>query len=119
MYEETLSAEQKNLTQATLIDVTSTHTESNEQLDGSSLLGGELVWIPLSFMMIWTLVVLICSDAWKVAREGMLTVRTFQQVPCKNCRFFSNNAYIKCAVQPSIVLTKQAMGCSDYHSYTE
>ncbi|MBE9047537.1 hypothetical protein IQ255_24565 [Pleurocapsales cyanobacterium LEGE 10410] len=37
------------------------------------------------------------------------------QVPCQNCKFFAeNNQYLKCAVRPDVVLTKQAINCSDY-----
>ena len=41
-------------------------------------------------------------------------VKNLQKVPCNNCIFFSDNLYLKCAVQPSIVLTNKAMKCSDY-----
>jgi hypothetical protein len=34
---------------------------------------------------------------------------------CERCRFFSNNRYLKCAVQPSLVLTKEADACPDYY----
>ena len=37
-----------------------------------------------------------------------------EPVPCRNCHFFSLNPYIKCAVHPSTVLTKQAIDCLDY-----
>ncbi|MEH1870396.1 hypothetical protein [Nostoc sp.] len=36
------------------------------------------------------------------------------KLPCKNCSFYSNNHYLKCAVNPSIVLTEEAMNCSEY-----
>lgn len=36
------------------------------------------------------------------------------QVPCVNCHFFTTNSYLKCAVNPSTVLTKQAIDCPDY-----
>jgi len=35
-------------------------------------------------------------------------------IPCTTCRFFSNNTYLKCAVQPTLVLTEQAKNCPDY-----
>ncbi|MCU0549953.1 MAG: hypothetical protein MUC48_11450 [Leptolyngbya sp. Prado105] len=35
-------------------------------------------------------------------------------MPCRSCQFFSNNGYLKCAVNPSIALTKSAIDCSDY-----
>ncbi|BDI18896.1 hypothetical protein ANSO36C_46980 [Nostoc cf. commune SO-36] len=34
--------------------------------------------------------------------------------PCQNCHFFSKNSYLKCAVNPSNVLTKTAIDCCDY-----
>ncbi len=37
------------------------------------------------------------------------------KVPCQNCKFFSNNNFLKCAVNPSTVLTKEAINCCDYH----
>jgi len=36
------------------------------------------------------------------------------QVPCMNCHFFCMNPHLKCAVNPSVVLTKQAIDCTDY-----
>ncbi|MBW4622023.1 MAG: hypothetical protein KME17_22045 [Cyanosarcina radialis HA8281-LM2] len=41
--------------------------------------------------------------------------RHLNRVPCKKCQFFAeNNPYIKCAVNPFTVLTKEAVDCSDY-----
>lgn len=39
-----------------------------------------------------------------------------QTAPCPSCRFFSRNAYLKCAVRPCDVLTDRAIDCSDYCS---
>jgi hypothetical protein len=36
------------------------------------------------------------------------------QIPCNKCHFFSNNPCLKCAVQPTIAMTKEAIGCSDF-----
>jgi hypothetical protein len=33
---------------------------------------------------------------------------------CHRCRYFSNNAYLKCAIHPVTVLTEQVANCSDY-----
>lgn len=41
--------------------------------------------------------------------------RYLNQVPCKKCQFFAeNNPYLKCAVNPFTVLTKEAFDCSDF-----
>jgi hypothetical protein len=34
--------------------------------------------------------------------------------PCPSCRFFSGNAYLKCAVRPTDALTDRAIHCTDY-----
>jgi hypothetical protein len=50
--------------------------------------------------------------------EQKQTIQFWQhlnRVPCKKCQFFAeNNPYIKCAVNPFTVLTKDAIDCSDY-----
>lgn len=38
----------------------------------------------------------------------------FNQVPCMNCHFLCMNPYLKCAVNPVAVLTKEAIDCPDY-----
>ncbi len=63
-----------------------------------------------------TIVGLTILSIWKFARDKkrLMTSNHFQQVPCKNCRFFTNNHYLKCAVYPAVALTKQALNCSDF-----
>jgi len=36
------------------------------------------------------------------------------RVPCMNCHFFRMNQHLKCAVNPSWVLTEKAINCLDY-----
>ena len=33
---------------------------------------------------------------------------------CRNCYFFSDNIYLKCVVNPSVVFKKAAINCRDY-----
>ncbi|MGK7951996.1 MAG: hypothetical protein AB4368_25235 [Xenococcaceae cyanobacterium] len=35
-------------------------------------------------------------------------------IPCRKCKFFNNNIYIKCAVNPNKVLRPEAKDCTDY-----
>jgi hypothetical protein len=58
-------------------------------------------------------------DVWKIAGEKFTTVNCLHQLPCRNCRFFTNNHYLYCTVHPSIVLTEQALDCSDYCCLTK
>lgn len=36
-------------------------------------------------------------------------------IPCRGCRYFNNNPYLKCTVNPTVVLTEAALDCSDYN----
>jgi len=36
------------------------------------------------------------------------------KVPCHRCQYFSGNSYLKCALHPVTVMTKQAVDCTDY-----
>ena len=81
---------------------------------------GPMFLIPLGFTILWAiLAVLILSDIWKNALYRKGTIKYFSKVPCKNCRFFTNNPYLKCAVHPSTALTDQALNCSDYSPQDE
>ncbi|MEC4894427.1 MAG: hypothetical protein SAL07_13320 [Oscillatoria sp. PMC 1051.18] len=42
-----------------------------------------------------------------------------QNLPCSNCKYFQNNPYLKCAVQPDLVLKQEAKNCQDYLPNTE
>ncbi|MCU0533070.1 MAG: hypothetical protein MUD14_04130 [Hydrococcus sp. Prado102] len=71
--------------------------------------------VPTSLVLISTIV---CLSLLKAGRHGLekITdpVNYFSQVPCRKCRFFSSNPYLRCAVHPSIVLKAEAKDCSDY-----
>jgi hypothetical protein len=38
------------------------------------------------------------------------------KVPCYQCRYFSPNPFIQCALHPSEVLKESAIDCRDYHA---
>jgi hypothetical protein len=69
-----------------------------------------------SFIFICLISFLFLFKVWKFRPERVVrdTLEHFSQVPCRNCRFFSQNSYLRCAVHPSIVLTTQASDCTDY-----
>lgn len=43
------------------------------------------------------------------------SLKTIPETRCQNCRFFSNNHYLKCTVHPYTVLTEEAINCPDYN----
>ncbi len=82
--------------------------------EGAAVSDGVLFLIPISFLMIWAVVVFMSEDLWTVARQSMFTIKYLNRVPCRNCQFYKNNPYLPCAVHPSTALTAQAINCSDY-----
>jgi hypothetical protein len=86
--------------------------EPNLQLaqDASMLL------VPICFVAIWAGVVCIIADTWKINRKKVKNERPLAQLPCRKCQFFSNNPYVKCAVNPAVAMTPAAKECSDFRS---
>ncbi|MCC5641607.1 hypothetical protein LC607_01260 [Nostoc sp. CHAB 5824] len=70
---------------------------------------------PVGFIISWMVVFLILRKIREFLDYKMvLPAKGLHKLPCRNCSFYSNNHYLKCAVNPSIVLTEEAMNCSEY-----
>lgn len=77
-----------------------------------------LVWFtaPLGFMFVAWIIFLVqrLFSRHSAPSAHVYPVARSVESPCSSCRFFSQNAYLKCAVHPSIALTKQALNCSNF-----
>lgn len=83
--------------------------------DGVSALDAAVFSIPIALIVCCTVLFFMMFKKWTVTRDEIaFKVRPSPQIPCINCRFFSGNHYLKCAVSPSIALTEKAIHCSDY-----
>jgi hypothetical protein len=95
--------------------------QDREKLSGERLNAtppdGEVVFALVYFLIITgTLIFLKLSiKSYHSAENRINTLNTLNQVPCKNCRFFTDNNYLHCAVHPTIVLKKEAIDCPDYY----
>ncbi|MBD2492967.1 hypothetical protein [Nostoc sp. FACHB-280] len=70
---------------------------------------------PVGLLCSWVVFFLILRKIKILLDNKMVfSVNPLHQVPCKNCRFYANNHYLKCAVQPSIVLTDEAKNCTEF-----
>ncbi len=69
-----------------------------------------------SFFIFWALFWVALSKIMTVVKDNQIFLKTkpLNKFPCQNCKYFSSNYYIRCAVNPSIVMTKEAKDCSDY-----
>lgn len=78
-------------------------------------MSSDLILLPTSLIAIAGIImVLLGLNLKKNVRDRLSTIQQVKQMPCANCRFFKNNPYLKCAVQPAKVLTSQAHNCQDY-----
>lgn len=72
-------------------------------------------WFSLIFVLCGIAICNLISEILTIVRKKLVVIqKRVEEVPCENCRFFSNNPYLKCTVHPSIVLTKEAIHCPDY-----
>lgn len=70
---------------------------------------------PAGFIISWMVFFIILRKIRALLDYKMVfPAKVLHKLPCKNCSFYSNNHYLKCAVNPSIVLTEEAMNCSEY-----
>ena len=69
----------------------------------------------IGFVMAWVVFFMMLSKLRTVVDNKMVfKINNLPKLPCQNCQFFSTNNYLKCAVQPSMVMTEEAINCSDY-----
>ncbi|MBW4470739.1 MAG: hypothetical protein KME45_10105 [Stenomitos rutilans HA7619-LM2] len=81
-----------------------------------------LILVPLSLLALWAIAVLWFSQHTKrhiTVRQKEDGRKLFKRVPCRQCRFFKDNPYLKCAIRPSDALTAQAIDCADYASHAD
>ncbi|AFY54349.1 hypothetical protein Riv7116_1806 [Rivularia sp. PCC 7116] len=70
----------------------------------------------MGFLLFLTLMIALIKwcDIRKASQEDFSKIPINHKTPCSKCRYFNNNSYIKCAVQPEKVMTKEAKDCQDY-----
>ena len=104
-------AENRNFSQVTRSEV----KQEQIQPDALNIHDIALTLSPIALLFSWVLFFLILQKIRTFLDNKMVfAVKGSHKVPCKNCRFYSNNHYLKCAVQPSLVLTEEAKDCPEY-----
>lgn len=101
--------EEINLSQANFSEVKQDETNL-EKLNIPDLLP---TLSSMSFVMAMTMLFLILSKFWLATGQALIKYVP-QKVPCRKCRYFSNNSHLQCAVHPLIVLREESINCSDY-----
>jgi hypothetical protein len=72
-------------------------------------------WIrPICLVSAWLLVGLVIWSVAAVLYEGVRNAQRMHKIPCSSCSYFENNYHLRCAVNPSAVLSESAINCLDY-----
>jgi hypothetical protein len=90
----------------------------NSQVNRGSIPDAKIILAggSFGFIIIWAVFLVFLSRMRRLAQDNKLifSIQPLHKVPCRNCHYFSHNHHLKCAVQPSIVLTEEAINCTDY-----
>jgi hypothetical protein len=73
-----------------------------------------LLLVPVFLLFLLSAVVLKQSNFKQALLNRIVNIRNYYRIPCFRCQFLTENQYLQCAVQPCIVLSKEAIGCPDY-----
>ncbi|NJL46752.1 MAG: hypothetical protein HC929_03655 [Leptolyngbyaceae cyanobacterium SM2_5_2] len=74
------------------------------------------ILVPLCFVVAWSLVALTVWQLVAVTRDGMKRAQVMHQIPCAECRYFTNNHLLKCPLHPKTALSEAAIDCTDYET---
>ncbi|MBD2210683.1 hypothetical protein H6G64_00220 [Calothrix sp. FACHB-156] len=96
-----------------ILEQTNVETFPIENIDNSTNIEASLIVGPLAFL---AMAVIVLYHKLKIECEFKELNISSDEYPCNNCRFFSRNKYLKCAVNPSSVLTTAAINCRDYNA---
>ena len=75
-----------------------------------------MIMVLLRFLLACSVIGLIAGSFLRTIVSGFLVAQKMHQIPCTNCRFFTNDYRLKCTAQPYIANTEEAIHCLDYQS---
>lgn len=73
-----------------------------------------LAFIPVAFVVTLAFIFFKQVQYRKNLYIKLVNLKRFSSIPCHKCQFFDNNQQLPCAVQPAVVLSEEALNCSDY-----
>lgn len=72
--------------------------------------------VPICFFAAWVVLLLFLANVWALSGDTVIYASRMHQIPCANCRFFTENYQLKCTIHPIEALTEEAINCPDYQS---
>ncbi len=71
---------------------------------------------PIFFVSAWVLLFLLGWTLVRTITDLINRSKKMHEIPCTNCKFFTNDYRLKCTVQPRLANTEQAISCPDFRS---
>lgn len=84
---------------------------SGETRSNIKLLPNQLGLLLIGILFLLLLLIKFKNFGWY---RTIMTNSLCSNYPCFGCKYFHNNDYLKCAVEPGKVLTENAINCSEY-----
>ena len=75
-----------------------------------------VVCLAIYLFSIFIFLAVCVGSCVKKTFEKRTLKRQSQRFPCGNCRYFSNETLLKCAVHPVDVMTEVAQNCLDFET---
>lgn len=74
------------------------------------------ILVPLCFVVGWVFLGLAVWNVVVTTREAIARARQMHQIPCADCRYFTNTHFLKCPIHPKEALSEAAINCPDYEN---
>jgi hypothetical protein len=68
-------------------------------------------------LMIFSAICILIYAYFSKSRKYSSNFNLLHSVPCRRCKYFSNNVHLKCTIHPTTAMTKQAIDCRDYYEH--
>jgi hypothetical protein len=103
------------LAQRNFSNLTRTEINQNTAPNQVNIPNAGAFWGSLGLLTSGVIVLSMLSKFRKQKQSNVvIDLQQLNKIPCSNCCFFSSNPYLKCAVNPTIALTEEAINCADY-----
>ncbi|MES1024631.1 hypothetical protein ABN584_17205 [Gloeocapsa sp. BRSZ] len=103
---------ERNFSNSTYVEVAQNRPSSNQVSVPNNAVS---FWGPLSLVTGGAICLTMLFKFRKNKQSDIVVdLQQLNKIPCSNCRYFSSNPYLKCAVNPKIALTQEAIDCTEY-----
>ncbi len=94
---------------------TSNSLLSPQHRGNDTLLVLDVIFLIMMTIAVFSLIAMPLYSYIPLWRKYSIKLRQNRKAPCDRCQYFNHNAYLNCALHPTIALTEQSFDCADYY----